>query len=166
VSAWAEYALDARVMLLREGWVPDPGMTFREWLHRGGPDVSDLAYHLTTLFPPVRPQGWLELRMIDALPEPYWGVPIAVVTALLDDPFAADLAAEAAEPVANRWREAARDALTDPLLARAARRCFDAARDALPRLGAEALVPLVDEYAERYVERGRCPADKEEKDDR
>jgi glutamate--cysteine ligase len=31
--------------------------------------------------------------------------------------------------------------------------------EALPRLGAAALVPLVDEYARRYVERGRCPAD-------
>jgi glutamate--cysteine ligase len=162
VSAWAQYALNARVMLLRDGWVPDPGMTFREWLASGHPDVTDLAYHLTTLFPPVRPQGWLELRMIDALPEPYWGVPIAVAAALLDDPLAADAAAEAAEPAADRWRQAARDALTDPVLGRAARRCFDAAREALPRLGAADLVPLVDEYARRYVERGRCPADKEE----
>jgi glutamate--cysteine ligase len=159
VTAWAEYALDARVMLLRDGWVPDPGMTFREWLATGRPDAGDLAYHLTTLFPPVRPQGWLELRMIDALPEPYWPVPIAVVTALIEDPLAADLAAEAAEPVADRWHEAARDALTDPALARAARRCFEAALDALPRLGAAALVPLVTDYADRYVARGRCPAD-------
>ena len=66
VAAWARYALDARVMLLRDGWVPDPGMTFREWLTDGRPTLTDLAYHLTTLFPPVRPQGWLELRMIDA----------------------------------------------------------------------------------------------------
>lgn len=162
VAAWADYALDARVMLLREGWVADPGMTFREWLATGTPSVDDLAYHLSTLFPPVRPQGWLELRMIDALPDPYWAVPIAVAAALIDDPLAADAAAEAAEPAADRWRQAARDALTDPVLARAARRCFDAARDALPRLGATALVPLVDEYATRYVERGRCPADKED----
>jgi glutamate--cysteine ligase len=159
VTAWARYALDAKVMLLRDGWVPNPGMTFREWLETGRPTVEDLAYHLTTLFPPVRPQGWLELRMIDALPEPYWPVPIAVVAALIDDPLAADAAAEAAEPAADRWREAARDALTDPVLARAARRCFEAARDALPRLGAEALVQPVDDYAERFVERGRCPAD-------
>jgi glutamate--cysteine ligase len=159
VAAWARYALDARVMLLRKGWVADPGMTFREWLTDGRPDATDLAYHLTTLFPPVRPQGWLELRMIDALPEPYWPVPIAVVTALIEDPLAADLAAEAAEPVADRWHEAARDALTDPALARAARRCFEAALDALPRLGAAALVPLVTDYADRYVARGRCPAD-------
>jgi glutamate--cysteine ligase len=162
VAAWADYALDARVMLLRDGWVADPGMTFREWLATGTPSLDDLAYHLSTLFPPVRPQGWLELRMIDALPEPYWPVPIAVAAALLDDPLAADAAAEAVEPTGDRWREAARDALTDPLLARAARRFFAAALDALPRLGAAALTPLVADYAERFVERGRCPADKED----
>jgi glutamate--cysteine ligase len=134
-------------------------MSFREWLATGRPDREDLAYHLTTLFPPVRPQGWLELRMIDAVPLRYWPVPVAVVAALIDDPLAADAAAEAAEPVADRWRQAARDGLTDPMLWRAARRCFDAARDALPRLGAGALVPLVEDYAARYVERGRCPAD-------
>lgn len=159
VAAWARYALDARVMLLRDGWVPDPGMTFREWLTDGRPTLTDLAYHLTTLFPPVRPQGWLELRMIDALPEPYWPVPIAVTAALIDDPLAAEVAAEAAEPAADRWHEAARHALTDPVLARAARRCFEAALEALPRLGAEALVPLVAGYTERFVLRGRCPAD-------
>ena len=35
-------------------------------------------YHLTTLFPPVRPKGWLELRMFDALPSPVWQVAVAV----------------------------------------------------------------------------------------
>lgn len=159
VETWATYALDAEVMLIRDGWVAAPGMTFREWLATGRPDREDLVYHLSTLFPPVRPQGWLEFRMIDALPEPYWPVPIGVVTALLDDPLAADAAAEAAEPVRDRWRAAARDALADPALARAARRCFEAARDALPRLGADALAGLVDAYAARFVERGRCPAD-------
>ncbi len=159
VAAWAGYALDAKVMLLRKGWVPDPGMTFREWLTTGEPDVDDLAYHLTTLFPPVRPQGWLELRMIDALPLAYWPVPIAVVAALIEDPLASDVAAEATEPAADRWREAARDGLSDPVLLRAAGRCFEAARDALPRLGAKDLTPMVDHYIERFVERGLCPAD-------
>ncbi|RFU39136.1 ergothioneine biosynthesis glutamate--cysteine ligase EgtA, partial [Actinomadura logoneensis] len=111
-DAWARYALDARVMLVRapDGrWISDPGMTFAEWLRGGGPGLredasglrdggptlADLEYHLSTLFPPVRPRGWLELRMIDALPEPYWAVPVAVATALLDDPRAS-AAAEAA----------------------------------------------------------------------
>lgn len=160
--AWADYALDAKVMMLRGAdgrWTPDPGMTFREWIMKGAPTLADFDYHLSTLFPPVRPRGWLELRMIDALPERYWPVPAAVVVALLDDPKAAGLAAEAAEPVAGRWRTAAVHGLADPELARAARRCFAAARPALIRLGADRLLPIFDDYYTRYVERGRCPAD-------
>jgi glutamate--cysteine ligase len=161
-TAWAAYALDARVMLQRDprgGWIPDPGVTFREWLAQGEPTVDDLDYHLSTLFPPVRPRGWLELRMIDALPEPYWPVPVAVAAALLDDPAAADVALAATEPCADLWAEAARDALTEPALARAARTCFAAAHAALLRQGATDLARLVADYADRYVERGRCPAD-------
>jgi glutamate--cysteine ligase len=188
VEAWAAYALDARVMLVRDpgaghvrngagrgggaagrgtpalnGWVADPGMTFREWITWAepgrGPTEDDLAYHLSTLFPPVRPRGWLELRMIDAVPDPYWPVPVAVATALVDDRCAADAATEATRPVAGKWRAAATDALADPGIATAARSCFAAALAALPRLGAPDLVPLVAEYTERYVDRGRCPAD-------
>ncbi|GAA4127549.1 ergothioneine biosynthesis glutamate--cysteine ligase EgtA [Actinomadura keratinilytica] len=161
-DAWARYALDARVMVVRTAagdWVADPGMTFREWVAEGEPQLDDLVYHLSTLFPPVRPRGWLELRMIDALPGEYWAVPVAVATALLDDPRASAAAEAAVEPVADRWDTAARDALADPALARAARTCFHAALDALPRLGARHLVPLVEEYTARYVDRGRCPAD-------
>jgi glutamate--cysteine ligase len=162
-QTWAAYALDAKVMSVRApgGWITDPGMTFREWLAEGGPTLDDLIYHLSTLFPPVRPRGWYELRMIDAVPEPYWPVPIAVASALFDDPVATGLAEEAAEPVAGLWREAAVDGLADRRLARAARCCFAAARAALPRLGATGLVGVLDDYYERYVERGRCPADEE-----
>lgn len=163
-EAWARYALDAKVMMVRDGdgqWTGDPGMTFREWLVEGEPTPSDLDYHLSTLFPPVRPRGWLELRMIDALPEEYWVVPVALVTALLDDPTAAALAAEAAEPVAGRWFSATVRGPADPELAKAARRCFAAARPALIRLGAADLLPIFDEYYARYVERGLCPADDE-----
>ncbi|HEU5029332.1 MAG TPA: ergothioneine biosynthesis glutamate--cysteine ligase EgtA [Spirillospora sp.] len=161
-EAWTRYALDARVMLVKTAsgeWVSDPGMSFKEWLDKGEPGPQDLDYHLSTLFPPVRPRGWLELRMIDALPARYWPVPVAVAAALLDDPAASRAAEEAAEPVARLWAEAARFGLADPALAAAARTCFTAALDALPRMGAAGLVPLVEEYARRYVERGRTPAD-------
>ena len=51
-----------------------PGFTFADWIEHGHPEgwptPDDLEYHLTTLFPPVRPRGWFELRMVDALPEP------------------------------------------------------------------------------------------------
>src|SRR5215469_12835413 len=76
-DAWAAYAMDAEVMLVRdpksENWAAPPGVTFRAWV-RGEigvprhPTSEDLSYHLSTLFPPVRPRGHLELRMIDAQP--------------------------------------------------------------------------------------------------
>ena len=139
-------------------------LTFGEWMARGHelgwPTEPDFAYHLTTLFPPVRLRGWLELRMVDALPDPWWRVPGAIVTALLDDGAAAEEAARASVPAAGLWHEAARLGLSHPRLAESARRCFTAALDALPRLGAD--VDTHDacaDYVERFVLRGRCPAD-------
>ena len=103
------YALDAELMCVREpgsqDWTAPPGVTFRDWLRDGGsgtlraPTAEDLDYHLSTLFPPVRPRGHMELRMIDAQPGDGWIVPAAVVTALADDDRAADAALAAAEPV-------------------------------------------------------------------
>ncbi|GAA4938661.1 hypothetical protein GCM10023238_00440 [Streptomyces heliomycini] len=72
-----------------------PGLTFRKWSgpHARPPTRDDLDYHVTTLFPPVRPRGHLELRMIDAhARDDGWIVPLAVVAALFDDPEAAETA--------------------------------------------------------------------------
>ena len=47
-------------------------ITFGEWVDEGiagrRPTLADLDYHCTTLFPPVRPRGWLEVRWLDCLP--------------------------------------------------------------------------------------------------
>ncbi|HZP28131.1 MAG TPA: ergothioneine biosynthesis glutamate--cysteine ligase EgtA, partial [Acidimicrobiia bacterium] len=44
--------------------------------------------------------------------------------------------------------------------AAAARACFDAALEALPRASADGeTVAAVEAFVERYVERARCPAD-------
>jgi glutamate--cysteine ligase len=169
-SAWTRYLLDAPVMMIRvderDSTVPRAPMTFAEWVtdgHAAGwPTFDDLAYHATTLFPPVRPRGWLELRMIDALPEQWWPVAVAVTTALLDDPVAARRASLATAESRDKWDAAARVALHDPVLALAGVECFTAARSALERLGAdEATRAATDEYFDRFVARGRCPADEQ-----
>jgi glutamate--cysteine ligase len=166
-DAWARYALDAEVMCVpaagTQEWTAPPGLTFRDWIRTGQPrppTIQDLDYHLTTLFPPVRPHGHLELRMIDAQPGEGWIVPAAVVTALTEDPAAADAAEQAAEPVAHRWLDAARHGPADPAIAQASRACFGAARQALSRLGVpDHIQNAVDDFTERYVQRSRCPAD-------
>lgn len=164
-DAWARYALAARVMLIRAGTADfqplRENLTFADWMAEGHalgyPTAADFAYHLTTLFPPVRPKGWLELRMIDALPSPWWQVALAVTTALLDDPAALETAERTCRPVLDCWGEAAAHGLSHPGLASAARTCFAAALDALPRLGVDPGPTAA--YADRYVDRGRCPAD-------
>jgi glutamate--cysteine ligase len=163
---WARYALDASVLAIRgdgAAWHAPRGLTFREWVRGGGPrrpTYADLDYHLTTLFPPVRPRGFLEARFVDAQPHGGWAVVAAVTVALLDDPVAVDTVLEATAPVRGRWLAAARDGLADPPLARAADACFGAAVPALLRLGAPApLRRAVEEYADTYVARRRCPAD-------
>ncbi len=163
-EAWAEYALAARVMLVRCSESSHVALTetvsFADWIehgHRlGWPTSDDLDYHLTTLFPPVRPRGWLELRMIDALPSPWWRAAVAVSVALVTDPEIAPTVRAAVEPVRDRWGVAARYGLAHPDLARAARVCFDAAAAVMaPGTSRDATAAFID----RYVARGRCPAD-------
>ncbi|MFN8104844.1 MAG: glutamate-cysteine ligase family protein [Acidimicrobiia bacterium] len=160
-AAWAGYVLDARVMFVRRGdddyvVVHEP-LGFGDWIRDGHdlgyPTEDDLAYHLTTLFPPVRPRGWFELRMVDMPGRRWWPVPVLVADVLLD----ADEPLErvAAVGAGSCWDAAARHALGDPRLAAAAAICFDAA---LERLGG-ADADLVGEYADRFVCRGRTPAD-------
>ncbi|CAM5346284.1 Glutamate--cysteine ligase EgtA OS=Streptomyces lavendulae subsp. lavendulae OX=58340 GN=gshA PE=3 SV=1 [Streptomyces lavendulae subsp. lavendulae] len=181
-AAWTRHALDTEVMCVRahgDGpWAVPRGLTFRDWLRTDGghglrrPTAGDLEYHLTTLFPPVRPRGHLELRMIDAQPgEDGWLVPTAVTHALFDDPEAAETAYRAVKALADAygsaraprnalWHTAARSGLADRDLRTAATACFEAAAEALPRLGASTHVrDTVGAFAERYVRRGRCPAD-------
>ena len=167
-DSWARYAMAARVMVVRmeadRYAAVDGGLTFSRWMAEGHelgyPTVEDLAYHLTTLFPPVRPKGWLELRMIDAVPDPWWQVAVAVTTALLDDPAAFHTAERTCRPVAGCWAEAAGHGLGHPALASAARTCFAAAIKAMPRLGVErGTVAATEAFVDRYVERGRSPAD-------
>ena len=58
------------------------------------------------------------------------------------------------------WLAAAHDGLSDPTLRTAADRCFTAVLDALPRLGTDDdTIAAVATFYERYVARGRCPAD-------
>jgi glutamate--cysteine ligase len=164
-SDWARYALKAPVMLVHSSpentaapvtdWVP-----FADWADGrvllGGrrPTHADLEYHLTTLFPPVRPRRWLEIRYLDSLPDAVWPAVVFTLVTLLDDPVAADIAAEATEAVATAWDRAAQIGLGDRRLRDAATRCVQTTAERAPTELVESMDQLV-----RSVEKGRCPAD-------
>jgi glutamate--cysteine ligase len=138
--------------------------TFRAWARTSQrPALAQLARHIDALRPPVAARGHLEMDVADRQPGAGWQVPVAVITVLLDDPQAATDAYVATAPLATEhrlWERAARDALTDPVLAAAARECFLIAYAALARQGLpRELRDAVADFTARYVLRGRCPAD-------
>jgi glutamate--cysteine ligase len=166
-SAWERYALQASVMLVRRGDADfvalPPGFTFEQWLvdghELGFPTADDLVYHLTTLFPPVRPRGWLELRMLDSLPTPFWHVATLVAATLLE-PTLHDEVVDAIADARTLWFEAAEHGLRHPALDVAARRCFALVRAHLAAVHEDdGLQAVVATYDERWVQQARCPAD-------
>lgn len=161
-SAWADYALTAPVMLIRDGERAAPVNTrisLEQWIRSPGAvgrpaTIADIDYHLTTLFPPVRLRGYLELRFLDAVPDRWWPALAAIAVTLIDDPVGADHAAEACAPVAGAWTRAARDGLRDAQISAAARRCMAIAASRCP----VDLREQVDQYA-ALIERARTPGD-------
>jgi glutamate--cysteine ligase len=164
VAEWVRHALEAPVMF---ACLDDGGarpvterIPFADWLSGEvrladrTPNSADLATHLSTLFPPVRLRGYLEIRYLDMSAPRWWPAVAAVTTVLLDDPAAANAAREVVEPVAGLWTEAARDGLRDPRLATAAGRCLEIAAARVP---AELAMPVAD-LAE-LVDGGRSPGD-------
>ncbi|MGW5072991.1 ergothioneine biosynthesis glutamate--cysteine ligase EgtA [Rhodococcus sp. NPDC004095] len=141
IGDYARWALDAPLLCVRGGchdrpddWSVAGDASFADWLsgeldseigRRPGRD--DLDYHLTTLFPPVRAAGHLEVRYLDAQPGGSWRVPIAAIGALLGDPATIAEATALAAGTAGRWRDAAECGLRDYELRAAAADLLDLA---------------------------------------
>jgi ergothioneine biosynthesis glutamate--cysteine ligase EgtA len=173
--AWADYALAAPLMLVNSaadtgtrhptkatvGRIEDapPGLTFAEWIRfpaRVGraPTPADLDYHLTTLFPPIRPRGYLELRFLDAVPLRWWPGLVAVVGTLIDHPDAADAVAELLAGTELDWLRVAQLGLRDPAVRRVATGCLRIAIGHCPSaLHTDAAV------LGELIEAGRTPGD-------
>ncbi len=161
-AAWATYALQAPVMLVRDGAqarAVTSRVPFAAWLDGSvdlgrRPTLDDLDYHLTTLFPPVRPRGYVEIRCLDALPDRWWPAVVALTVILIDDPVAADRAAELCQPIRDERAAAARDGLTDPAVRAAVLGCVDVAVTRCP----PELKDEVEAYAELLAS-GRTPGE-------
>ncbi|HEX5404893.1 MAG TPA: glutamate-cysteine ligase family protein [Pseudonocardiaceae bacterium] len=142
---WARKALDAPVMCVRsaDGWVPPVRMTFAEWIDGAipqRPTEDDLDYHLSTLFPPVRPRGYLEVRYLDTQHGDDWVAPAVVLAGLMADETTVDEVLAATEPAAGRWLHAARYGLADRRIAAAGNAVLALAERVLAtgtRLGAD-----------------------------
>lgn len=140
-GAWVRYAMTAPLLCVRRRdgpWDAPPDVSFAAWV-RGAlprpPTYDDLDYHLSTLFPPVRPRGYLEVRYLDTQPGRGWFAPVALLAALVHDDRTIDRARDLAAPTEGRWAQAARCGLDDPVIARAAPALLDHAARNLDAVG-------------------------------
>ncbi|MBC2642953.1 MULTISPECIES: ergothioneine biosynthesis glutamate--cysteine ligase EgtA [unclassified Rhodococcus (in: high G+C Gram-positive bacteria)] len=161
---YAGWVLDVPLLCIRnEGtdWTAPDGVTFADWADGAldgvieRPTAADLDYHLTTLFPPVRAAGHLEVRYLDAQPGDQWRVPVAAIDALLSGPGAMAEALAAALPTSERWRDAAEFGLADLELRAAATALLSLAASYSPD---PEFVRLLDTAAERCC-RGQAPSE-------
>ncbi len=138
VGAWVRYAMAAPLLCVRrngDSWQAPPETTFADWIAGAlptPPTHDDLSYHLTTLFPPVRPRGYLEVRYLDMQPPGGWIAPVTALTSLLTDSGTIAEAERRAAPAIDRWEVAARSGTADPAIAAAARDLLALALENLP----------------------------------
>ncbi len=133
LGRYASWVLDVPLLCVvrdsrrDQSWAAPEGATFADWLAGAlddeierRPTFRDLDYHLTTVFPPVRAAGHLEVRYIDAQPGDLWTVPIAAFEALMSSPEVVAEASALSVSTAHRWWDAAEFGLADGELRSAA----------------------------------------------
>jgi glutamate--cysteine ligase len=168
---WARMAMQAPVICVRRNghsWAARPGLTFSRWIAEPDavgrtPTLDDLDYHLTTLFPPVRPRGYLEIRYLDMQAGSRWVTAFALLAALMARPSTIDQVLAITESTATRWLEAARDGLADPALRGTARRVVQLGAGCLDHLDLNEAeqARVLDDLAlrlETSETNGRCSA--------
>lgn len=156
VASWVDRVMSAPVMCVRRErgpWSPRRPMSFAAWVSGAGeapPTYDDLDYHLSTLFPPVRPRGYVEVRYLDTQPTGMWHHPLVLLTALLSSTRVSERACELTEHCATGWLRAARRGLADDTFRRAARALVDLAADHLdPALPCDLAAEVVETLQRR-----------------
>ena len=157
-----QFALDARVMLL--GPVEGEYPSFRSLWEAGSVTIDDWHTHLTTLFPEVRPRGYLEMRAIDALPVPSAAAPIALLTGIAYDPTSLDQALDLLGSAQTALLHVAGEqGLANDRLARMALQLVDIGLAGCRRLGPSVVdgadLERATDFFDRYTRRRLCPAD-------
>lgn len=167
-GSWLRYALDALVFFIptqgpgsQSGVGVREPMTFREWMHKGHelgwPTIDDFRYHLTTLFPPIRPRGWMELRVLDALPRAERAA-AALAVATIGQSGVREELHERLPDTSDLWLDAARYGLGHPRLAEAARilaRVLSSyAKDVADREHVDLLDSFLDSFTARQLTPG------------
>jgi glutamate--cysteine ligase len=138
--------------------------SFSEWMQTGSPTMEDWNFHLSTLFPDVRPRGYFELRSADAVSPEHLAAAISFVVGLVYDEKMSRAAAELVGPAdAGALRIAGRVGLADPAIREKAIELTDLAIAGCESLGTRYIsaadVDSAAYFFDRYTRQGRSPGD-------
>ena len=152
IKRYLDFALGAFAM--RSGNQTRPYQTFRQWMRGGDIGMDDWLFHLSTLFPEVRPKDYFELRSADTIEVESLAAPVLFVTALIYDRASSQRAFEiVGTPNPDLLELAGIKGVAHPALRRMARALADIALDGAESLGREYLSPQDVESAATYFDR-------------
>jgi glutamate--cysteine ligase len=162
VTDYLQFALDARVMLFHP--VEDEYPSFRSLWEAGSVSIDDWYRHLTTMFPEVRPRGYLEVRAIDALPVPWAAAPITLLAGIVYDATSLNQALDLLGPAQTALLHVAGEqGLGNDRLARMALELVDIGLAGCRRLGPSVVdgadLERATDFFDRYTRRRFCLAD-------
>jgi len=162
VPEYLRFALDAPAILLpypTDEWLP-----FRTWNERGRVTEEHWKYHLTTLFPDVRPKGFVEVRGADAVAPEWYAAPLVFFAGLAYHAPTFEAARElAGAPDPALLERAGRVGLADAHIGSVACDLFELALGGAEALGPGFISPADLEEARAffhtYTARSLSPAD-------
>ena len=134
IERYLAFALDAVAMRSGDGGIGY--RPFREWMVDPVVDSDEWLFHLSTLFPEVRPKEFFELRSADTIEPDALAAPVVFVTGLVYDEESASRAIELTRaPTEKLLERGGRLGLSDPEIRRIASRLVVLALDGARRLG-------------------------------
>lgn len=156
IERYLSFALDA-IAMRGDGMSYRP---FREWITDAARTTEDWLFHLSTLFPEVRPKEFFELRSADTIEPEALAAPVLFVTSLVYDEKSACQAMELlGRPSEDLLERAGRMGLADPEIRRTASRLVVLALDGARRLGGDYLQHSHLAAAYEYFARVLSPHD-------
>jgi glutamate--cysteine ligase len=160
VDSYLDFALAAGAIMRLD----ETRSSFGDWVRDGSPTIDDWDFHLSTLFPEVRPRGYFELRSADAIDPDLLAAPICFVAGLAYDDASSNSALELLGAVAPPPLDiAGREGLRNRDIQSVAVELTDIALSGCESLGESYIsrsdIEAASDFFERYTRRGRSPGD-------
>jgi glutamate--cysteine ligase len=157
-ARYLAFGLGAKAMRSSDG--AQPWVSFRDWMHSADLGEDDWLFHLSTLFPEVRPKEFFEIRSPDAIEPRHLAAPLVFVLGLVyDDESAISAAKLLGAPSELLLERAGRLGMADPEIRRILPRLTELALDGARRLGADYLSATDVSSAREYFARRLGRAD-------